>query len=329
MEYLYFYYYRDGAVEHIRGRGGSRGRQLAGAERRALARAARRDRRRRSRGRARRWERAMAERDATYFARERGEILDEERRAGRGDAFEGEGYEGVATAVMAAAVQRRKSPLILNVANRGAIGGLRDDDVVEVTCLVDEHGAHPIAQGSLPERRRVVRQVKLYERLTVRAAVEGSRRMRWPPCLRTRSSRPTRRRGHPRGVHRRPRRPPPRIALSRVSPRRYDAAVDTWLVLLRGINVGGNRVSRCADLRDAFAAMGFVDPVTYIQSGNVLVGSRRKKTAAAVRAIERGLSSAFGYDARVIVRDRAEMDAIVPTDPEDVGCRGVDRSATT
>jgi len=88
-------------------------------------------------------------------------------------------------------------------------------------------------------------------------------------------------------------------------------SVDTWLVLLRGINVGGNRVIPMADLRDAFAGMGFVDPTTYIQSGNVLVGSRRKKTPAAVRAIERGLSTAFGYDARVIVRDRGEMDAIV------------------
>ena len=76
---------------------------------------------------------------------------------------------------MAAAVQRRKVPLILNVPNRGAIEGLRDDDVVEVTCLVDEHGAHPIAQGELPEAAMaLVRQVKLYERLTVTAAVEGS-----------------------------------------------------------------------------------------------------------------------------------------------------------
>ena len=89
--------------------------------------------------------------------------------------FEGEGYEGVATAVMAAAVQRRKVPLILNVPNRGAIGGLRDDDVVEVTCLADEHGAHPLAQGAMPEAAlALVGQVKLYERLTVTAAVEGS-----------------------------------------------------------------------------------------------------------------------------------------------------------
>jgi len=47
--------------------------------------------------------------------------------------------------------------------------------VVEVTCLVDEHGAHPIAQGSVPEGAlALIRQVKLYERLTVQAATEGS-----------------------------------------------------------------------------------------------------------------------------------------------------------
>jgi 6-phospho-beta-glucosidase len=116
----------------------------------------------------------MGERDATYFARERGEDL-EEGGVESADVFEGEGYEGVATAVMTAAVQRRKVPLILNVANRGAIVGLRDDDVVEVTCLVDEHGAHPLAQGSLPDSAiALLAQVKLYERRTVAAAVEGS-----------------------------------------------------------------------------------------------------------------------------------------------------------
>ena len=174
MEYLYFYYYRDRAVEHIRGSGSSRGRQLqalndalwpvlrANVDSGDLpaARAA--------------WEHAMSERDATYFARERGESVPDEMED-VSDVFAGEGYEGVATAVMAAAVQRRKVPLILNVANRGAIGGLRDDDVVEVTCLADEHGAHPIAQGDMPDSAlALISQVKLYERLTVKAAVDGS-----------------------------------------------------------------------------------------------------------------------------------------------------------
>jgi 6-phospho-beta-glucosidase len=174
MEYLYFYYYRDQALAHIRGSGSSRGRQLQALNDglwpvlRACVDAGDLP------GAVRAWERAMGERDATYFARERGETVPDESDE-PGDVFEGEGYEGVATAVMTAAVQRRKVPLILNVPNRGAIGGLRDDDVVEVTCVADEHGAHPIAQGRMPEAAlALVHQVKLYERLTVRAAVEGS-----------------------------------------------------------------------------------------------------------------------------------------------------------
>jgi 6-phospho-beta-glucosidase len=116
----------------------------------------------------------MRERDATYFARERGEAVEDE--AGEpDDVFEDEGYQGVAIAVMLAAVQRRSTPMILNVANRGSIGGLRDDDVVEVTCVADQNGAHPIAQGAMPEAAlAIVGRVKLYERLTVTAAVEGS-----------------------------------------------------------------------------------------------------------------------------------------------------------
>jgi 6-phospho-beta-glucosidase len=89
--------------------------------------------------------------------------------------FEGDGYEGLATAVMVAGVTRRRMPLIVNARNRGAIPDLRDDDVVEVTCMVDHHGAHPIAQGHLPAHAlALVEPLKAYERLTVEAAVEGS-----------------------------------------------------------------------------------------------------------------------------------------------------------
>jgi uncharacterized protein (DUF1697 family) len=87
--------------------------------------------------------------------------------------------------------------------------------------------------------------------------------------------------------------------------------VNTLLVLLRGINVGGNRLIPMADLRDAFADMGYIDPVTYIQSGNVIVGSRRAKSARTTSTIERRLSEAFGYEARVVVRDAGEVARIV------------------
>jgi 6-phospho-beta-glucosidase len=181
MEYLYFYYSRQQAVENIVHSGGSRGEQVemlnAGLwpELRQLVDASDLDAAREA------WQRAMARRDQTYFARERGgEVpLDDEEDAEadepQDDPFEGDGYEGLAIGVMSATVSRTRADLILNVRNRGAIADLEESDVVEVSCVVDEHGAHPLAQGVLPEAARaLIEPVKAYERLTVRAAVEGS-----------------------------------------------------------------------------------------------------------------------------------------------------------
>jgi len=93
--------------------------------------------------------------------------------------------------------------------------------------------------------------------------------------------------------------------------------VETWLILLRGINVGGNRIIPMSDLRDVFADMGYHDPVTYIQSGNVVVGSRRRRTTRTAPAIERTLEDAFGYDARVVIRDTPQMAKTVRGIPKD------------
>ena len=97
-------------------------------------------------------------------------------------------------------------------------------------------------------------------------------------------------------------------------------------MLLRGINVGRNRRIAMSDLRDLFSDMGYADPVTFIQSGNVLIGSRRPKSSRTASTIERRLSEAFDYDARVVVRDAAEVARIargIPKrwDPEDESMR--------
>jgi uncharacterized protein (DUF1697 family) len=93
--------------------------------------------------------------------------------------------------------------------------------------------------------------------------------------------------------------------------------VDTWVVLLRGINVGGNNVIAMADLRAAFADMGFAEPQTYIQSGNVLVSSARRPSVAAARRIEAGLAERFGYGGRVAVLDAAQMRRVLDEAPSD------------
>jgi uncharacterized protein (DUF1697 family) len=93
--------------------------------------------------------------------------------------------------------------------------------------------------------------------------------------------------------------------------------VHTIVTLLRGINVGGRNKIPMRDLKDTFAELGFVEPVTFIQSGNVVAGSRRANGPALVRAIEGGLSDAFGYKARVVVLDLPQMRTVVRQIPKD------------
>ena len=78
------------------------------------------------------------------------------------------------------------------------------------------------------------------------------------------------------------------------------------IALLRGINVGGNRIIKMADLRAMFVAAGARDVETYIQSGNV-VFSHPRPTAA---RFEKAIAAATGFDVQVVLRTAAECAAL-------------------
>jgi uncharacterized protein (DUF1697 family) len=88
----------------------------------------------------------------------------------------------------------------------------------------------------------------------------------------------------------------------------------TFVVLLRGINLGSrNRISM-PELRDALTRSGFENVRTYVQSGNVVL-----ETAAAAedlaRRCEAVIARAFRLEIPVIVRTRAQLAAVVRRDP--------------
>jgi 6-phospho-beta-glucosidase len=90
----------------------------------------------------------------------------------------GGGYADVACAAMRAIAHNTGERQIVQVLNGGALDGIPADASVEVPCLVDASGAHPLRMGALPlPIRGLVQAVKAYESLTVQAAVEGSRRV--------------------------------------------------------------------------------------------------------------------------------------------------------
>jgi 6-phospho-beta-glucosidase len=87
-----------------------------------------------------------------------------------------EGYAGVTFDVIEAIETGRHLCTAINVPNQGAIDGFPDDDVVEVSCDVDEHGVHPVRIGEVSAlTAALMRSVKLYERLTIQAVLDQSR----------------------------------------------------------------------------------------------------------------------------------------------------------
>lgn len=118
------------------------------------------------------WERTRAEREATYMAENREAAGAGEREA---DDLSG-GYEKVALALMRAIARDERTTLILNVRNRGTLAPLDAEAVIEVPCLVDAQGAHPVPVDPLPDHATgLVCAVKAVEREVLTAARSGSR----------------------------------------------------------------------------------------------------------------------------------------------------------
>ncbi len=92
-------------------------------------------------------------------------------------------------------------------------------------------------------------------------------------------------------------------------------AVNTYVALLRGINVGGRSTVAMADLRSVVAGLGHQDVSTYIQSGNVIFGSSSDDTTALARELEKAIASELGRTVGVLLRTAAELDAIIEANP--------------
>jgi uncharacterized protein (DUF1697 family) len=86
------------------------------------------------------------------------------------------------------------------------------------------------------------------------------------------------------------------------------------IVLLRGINIGPrNRVAMPA-LRKLLTGAGFENVRTYVQSGNVVLETRRKPASVATTC-EKAIAAEFGLDIAVVVRTRDELAEVVRRNP--------------
>ncbi|HEY0480050.1 MAG TPA: DUF1697 domain-containing protein [Kofleriaceae bacterium] len=89
------------------------------------------------------------------------------------------------------------------------------------------------------------------------------------------------------------------------------SARETYLALLRGINVGGNNIIPMARLVESFTGLGHVNVKTLIASGNVVFQATKTDLRKLEQTIEQRLTADFAYDAKVVVKSHAEMAAII------------------
>ena len=85
-------------------------------------------------------------------------------------------YSKIAIEIIAALLDPKPRPLIVNTAQAGVVAQMPEDAVMELMCDVSKNGVVPRPVGEIQEEIfGLIRQVKSYERLTIEAAIQHSR----------------------------------------------------------------------------------------------------------------------------------------------------------
>ena len=94
-----------------------------------------------------------------------------------------------------------------------------------------------------------------------------------------------------------------------------------YVVLIRGINVGGKNKMPMAKLKTCLEELGFSDVTTYIASGNAIIGSN--KSADQIKTlIEKALPKNFKLDSgllKVLVLTKSQIQTVVSHSPKEFG----------
>ncbi len=99
----------------------------------------------------------------------------------------------------------------------------------------------------------------------------------------------------------------------------------SYIALLRGINVSGQKIIRMNDLRESLDRLKFKNVQTYIQSGNVIFQTSRISTAILSEKIKNKIQKDFGFDVSVVTKISSDFKKIIESNPY-AKRRGVDLS---
>lgn len=89
----------------------------------------------------------------------------------------------------------------------------------------------------------------------------------------------------------------------------------TYISILRGINVSGQKLIKMDILRKSYENLGFHSVTTYVQSGNVIFTSKTAKPEELVQTITRQIEKDFGFNVPVIVLSIDGLKHIIDNNP--------------
>jgi uncharacterized protein (DUF1697 family) len=89
----------------------------------------------------------------------------------------------------------------------------------------------------------------------------------------------------------------------------------TYVALLRAVNVGGRGTVSMAGLREVAAGLGFANPRTLLQSGNLVFEAAAANTARLESRLEAALASQCGVQTDVVLRSASGWEEVVARNP--------------
>jgi uncharacterized protein (DUF1697 family) len=89
----------------------------------------------------------------------------------------------------------------------------------------------------------------------------------------------------------------------------------TYLAILRGINVSGQKLIKMEILRSLFEDLGFTLVKSYIQSGNVVFQSTLTTTSELKNKIETAILNQFGFSVPTLILEKDAVKTVLESNP--------------
>jgi uncharacterized protein (DUF1697 family) len=91
--------------------------------------------------------------------------------------------------------------------------------------------------------------------------------------------------------------------------------METYIAMLRGINVSGQKIIKMADFKNHLQELNFIDVQTYIQSGNAVFKNKKTSPKALEKKITKKILEEYGFEVSVIVKSPNELTEIIKKNP--------------